>query len=66
MYIVIIRRLNYAVRRKHQQLVSPSLQSSIIPVGFRQAFLSKEKCYKLELPQYSPVWVQPILTFCYD
>jgi hypothetical protein len=37
----------------NQQLGFPSLQSSSTLDGFRQAFLSKEQCDKLELLQYS-------------
>ena len=48
MYIGILRRLRYAVRRKSpkngkkQQLVSPSRQCFSTRVGFSQGFLIKE------------------------
>jgi hypothetical protein len=59
MYIVILRRLRYAVRRKHPEKVRtsswflPHYNPPAHPVGFRQAFLSKEQCDKQELPHYS-------------
>ena len=60
MYVGILRRLKDAVTGKrhekieNQQFVSPSRQCSSTPVGFGQAFLSKEQVTTQEYPPLSP------------